>query len=95
MSRGGAKLYTFPLKIAPGEVFLYCLKMQKFYPLISSNDSVSVRSDSQFYLMEANRYIFDNNDFKEDSDSSNETDDARDEVHARFKGKKKCTVLFV
>ena len=45
--------------------------------------------------MEANRYIFDNKDFKEDSDSSNETDDARDEVHARFKGKKKCTVLFV
>ena len=95
MSRGGAKLYTFPLKGSTGEVFLYCLKMQKFYPLISSDDSLAVRSDSQFYVMEANRNVFDNDKLKEDLEASNVSDEEQDEVHARFKGKKKCTVVFI
>ena len=69
--------------------------MQRFYPLISSKDSQAVRSDSQFYLMEANRYVFDNDNLKEDSESSNGSDTDRDEVHVHFKGKKKCTVVFV
>lgn len=56
IERGEAKIYSFPFnkKDEDGEVSLYCLKMSKFYKLLSNKDAEaggSISHDSYFYIM--------------------------------------------
>ena len=55
-----AKIFTFPLNSQNGgDVTLYCLKMQRFFPLLSSSEEDSpVGYDCDFEVMDSNRKIF-------------------------------------
>ena len=89
--RGEAKVYTFPFsKKDGGEVTLYCLKMNEFYPMLSSTDGEvgeCISHDSYFAVMQ-----FDLKFFQSKQDA---VENVKDPVVVAFGKRKKVNVMII